>query len=245
MTLTWEEIRTDRVLYEDDLVTVIDKPGGVSLIGERHESDLMQQAREAGDFVMPAHRIDKVTSGVVLLARDQATHAVLTRQFSERSVIKEYLAVVREPGLGDHGRIDLPLSVGRKSRVRVAANREDIAETRPGHWGVPADAVFDHVRSYPASTDFRTLAETDDHAVLALRPHTGRRHQLRVQLAWIGHPIEGDPLFCKPPGARTHLHSWSLTFLHPEAGELTVSADPDRDFWQPLGGLVPRLTGNP
>ena len=241
---TWKQVRRDRVLYEDDLVLVIDKPAGISLVGERHETDLMRQAQEAGEFVMPAHRIDKVTSGLVLLARDQQTHGVLTRQFGDRTVIKEYLAVVREPGLGDHGSIDLPLSVGRKSRVRVAANREDIAEIEPGRWGVPEKALFDHVRSYPAVTDFRTLAETDDHAALALRPHTGRRHQLRVQLAWIGHPIEGDPLFCKPPGPRTHLHSWRLTFVHPQRGQLTVSADPDGGFWRPLDGLVPQLTEN-
>ncbi|WP_210414692.1 RluA family pseudouridine synthase [Microlunatus elymi] len=245
MASTWQQVRDQHVLYEDDLVLVIDKPGGIGLVGERHDTDLMQQARDAGEFVMPAHRIDKVTSGLVLLARDQQTHAMLTRQFADRTVIKEYLAVVREPGLGDHGRIDLPLSVGRKSRVRVAANRDDITEIEPGHWTVPAGRVFDHVRSYPASTDFRTVAETEDHAALALRPHTGRRHQLRVQLAWIGHPIEGDPLFCKPTGPRTHLHSWRLTFAHPTQGELTVTADPVEAFWQPLGGPVPELTGNP
>lgn len=239
--ITWVTVRAHHVVYQDDHLLVIDKPAGIALIGERNDTDLMQQAREVGDFVMPAHRIDKVTSGLVLLARDQQTHGVLTRQFSDRTVIKEYLAVIRGTGLPVTGRLDLPLSVGRKNRVRIAAARDAIIESEPGHWTVPEDAVLAG-RTYPASTDFRTLGEQDDHAALLLRPHTGRRHQLRVQLAWIGHPIEGDPLFCKPPGEHTHLHAWRLTFDHPTTGEsITVRADPTSDFWQPLGGLVPTL----
>jgi tRNA pseudouridine32 synthase / 23S rRNA pseudouridine746 synthase len=238
--MDWPTVRDHRALYSDDLVLVIDKPAGIALVGERHETDLMQQARQAGDWVMPAHRIDKVTSGVVLLARDQQTHGTLTRQFNDRQVIKDYLAIVRGTGLAAHGSIDLPLSVGRKSRVRVAAEREAIREEPPGQWSVPAERVFDQVRTYPAQTDFRSVACVADHTVLRLRPHTGRRHQLRVQLAWIGHPIEGDPLFCKPPGERTHLHAWQLTFNHPATGEsMTVTAEPDEAFWRPIGGVRP------
>lgn len=237
----WIAVRDGQTVHRDDLVQIIDKPAGIALIGERNDTDLMQQAREAGDFVMPAHRIDKVTSGLVLLARDQHAHGVLTRQFNDRTVDKGYLAVVRGTGLPARGSIDLPLSVGRKSRVRIAADREAITQDVGGHWTVPADAVFDHVRSYPAHTDFRVLAEGDGHTALALHPTTGRRHQLRVHLAWIGHPIEGDPLFCKPPGERTHLHSWRLAFNHPADGRrMDFRVDPDARFWLPLG-TPPRL----
>jgi tRNA pseudouridine32 synthase / 23S rRNA pseudouridine746 synthase len=239
----WTSVRTYRTVHADARVLVIDKPPGIALTGERHGTDLMQQAREQGDWVMPAHRIDKVTSGLVLLARDRSTHAELTRQFADRTVTKDYLAIVCHPGLGD-GRIELPLSVGRKNRVRVAAAREAIGESEGGIWTVPAAEVRDG-RHYPAETSFRTLAETATHAALRLRPHTGRRHQLRVHLAWIGHPIEGDPLFCKPPGDRTHLHAWSLRYRHPERGETTVTADPDPDFWRPMAGDVPDLVGDP
>jgi tRNA pseudouridine32 synthase/23S rRNA pseudouridine746 synthase/23S rRNA pseudouridine1911/1915/1917 synthase len=247
--MDWQSVRDQRVLYADDHVLVIDKPAGIALVGERNDTDLMQQAREAGDFVMPAHRIDKVTSGVVLLARDQATHAVLTRQFGDRTVLKDYLAIVRGTGLSAEGEIDLPLSVGRKSRVRIAADRDAIREEPPGHWSVPDDRVFDHVRSYPARTSYRRLAQSEPtggegdggHTVLRLRPHTGRRHQLRVQLAWIGHPIEGDPLFCRPPGERTFLHAWRLTFAHPATGDpITVTAEPDDAFWAGFDGPRPR-----
>lgn len=242
--ITWTEVRDQRLLFEDEHVLVIDKPAGIALIGERHDTDLMQQARAAGDWVMPAHRIDKVTSGVVLLARDQPTHAIATRQFAERTVTKDYLAVVRGTGLrvgaDQVGRINLPLSVGRKNRVRVAAERAAITEVEPGQWSVGDDAVFDRVRSYPASTDYAVLTEHNDHTALRLRPHTGRRHQLRVQLAWIGYPIVGDPLF-KAAGIRTCLHAWRLTFAHPVSGEpISVRADPEAAFWWPLG-TVPEL----
>jgi tRNA pseudouridine32 synthase/23S rRNA pseudouridine746 synthase/23S rRNA pseudouridine1911/1915/1917 synthase len=241
MSDDWAAVRASRTIYCDDQLLIIDKPAGIALTGERHDTDLMQQAREAGDWVMPAHRIDKVTSGLVLLARDQRSHGVLTRQFNARTVDKVYLAVVRGTGLPDRGTIDLPLSVGRKSRVRVAANREAIEQVEPGHWTVPADAVFDHVRSYPAQTGFRVLADAEQHTGLALRPITGRRHQLRVQLAWIGHPIEGDPLFCKPAEGRTHLHSWQLAFDHPaDRRRVEFRVDPDARFWRPLG-RPPRL----
>lgn len=244
--MEWADVRDNRTLYADDQVLVIDKPAGIALVGERNDTDLMQQAREAGDFVMPAHRIDKVTSGVVLLARDQQSHAILTRQFSDRTVIKDYLAIVRGTGLAAHGEIDLPLSIGRKSRVRIAADREAITEDPPGHWSVPADRVFDQVRSYPAQTSYESVAESSDHTVLLLRPHTGRRHQLRIQLAWIGHPIEGDPLFCKPPAHdqpdRTCLHARRLTFSHPVTGDpVTVTAEPPADFWACFDGPRPEL----
>lgn len=242
--MDWAFVRDQRVLYSDDHVLVIDKPAGIALVGERNDTDLMQQAREAGDWVMPAHRIDKVTGGVVLLARDRPTHGILTRQFSDRTVIKDYLAIVRGTGLAPEGEIDLPLSLGRKSRVRIAAGREAIGEDPPGHWSVPAERVFDHVRSYPAQTGYRRLAESADHTVLTLRPHTGRRHQLRVQLAWIGHPIEGDPLFCKPPGDRTCLHARRLTFTHPVTGDpVTVITEPDDDFWAHFPAPRPEVAG--
>lgn len=238
----WAEVRDHRVLYADDHLLVVDKPPGIAVIGERNDTDLMQQAREAGDWVMPAHRIDKITSGVLLLARDQPTHGILTRQFNDRTVIKDYLAIVRGTGLAEQGEIDLPLSVGRKSRVRIAADRAAIIEDPPGHWSVPVDRVFDQVRSYPARTGYRRLAESADHTVLRLRPYTGRRHQLRVQLAWIGHPIEGDPLFCRPPGERACLHAYRLTFGHPVTGEpVTITAEPDGDFWARFPAQAPDL----
>ncbi|GAB3864576.1 RluA family pseudouridine synthase [Dactylosporangium cerinum] len=231
----WADYRK-RVLFEDDAVLVLDKPVGVSVMGERHESDLVRMAADAGETLFPVHRIDKVTSGVILFAKDLAAHGGLTRQFNKRTVAKAYLAVVSPGGLPADARIDLPLSVGRKNRVRIAAARESIA-LRDGTWSVPAEAVFDQVPTYPSVTELRVPWQDERHALVVANPLTGRRHQIRVHLAWIGHPILGDPLFDKAATGRTHLHAWRLSF---DLGDerVTVSAPPSAEFLAPVPGAV-------
>lgn len=223
----WAEFR-ERVIAEDDAILVLDKPAGVSVMGERHESDLVRMAEEAGERLYPVHRIDKVTSGVILFAKDLTAHGGLTRQFNKRTVDKTYLALTAPGGLPPAGRIDLPLSVGRKNRVRVAAPRESI-ERRDDEWTVPASAVFEQVPTYPSVTTFAVRAQTAQRALLEAVPLTGRRHQIRVHLAWIGHPIVGDPLFEKAPSGRTYLHSWRLAFDH-RGERVTVEAPMPADF---------------
>jgi tRNA pseudouridine32 synthase/23S rRNA pseudouridine746 synthase/23S rRNA pseudouridine1911/1915/1917 synthase len=228
----WAELR-ERVILEDDEILVLDKPVGVSVMGERHESDVVRMAEEAGERLFPVHRIDKVTSGVVLFAKDLGAHGGLTRQFNKRTVDKAYLAVTSPGGLPPAGRIDLPLSVGRKNRVRIAAPRESIV-LKDDTWTVPAPAVFDQVPTYPSVTTFTVRAQTAERALLEARPLTGRRHQIRVHLAWIGHPIVGDPLFEKAPAGRTYLHAWRLAFDH-RGSRLSVEAPAPAGFGPDLG----------
>ena len=195
----WAQIRAGTVLYEDDAALVLNKPAGLAVMGERHDTDLVRLAEDAGEKLYPAHRIDKVTSGALLLAKDLSLHGDLTRQFSRRTVDKVYLAITPTAGLPARGTIELPLSVGRKNRVRVAANRAAIAfDPTRSRWSVPPDEQFQEVRTYPSTTTFLTVAGDEEHTLLAVCPVTGRRHQIRVHLAWIGHPIEGDPLFGRP-----------------------------------------------
>ena len=174
-------------------------------MGERHDTDLVRLAEDAGEKLYPAHRIDKVTSGVLLLAKELSLHGDLTRQFNRRTVDKAYLAITATSGLPGRGTIELPLSVGRKNRVRVAANRAAIVfDPALSLWSVPPEEQFQEVRAYPSTTTFQTVAGDTGHTLLAVSPVTGRRHQIRVHLAWIGHPIQGDPLFDKVrdrPGA--------------------------------------------
>ena len=235
----WAQIRDEAVLYEDEAVLVLNKPAGLAVMGERHDTDLVRLAGEAGEKLYPAHRIDKVTSGALLLAKQLRFHGDLTRQFNKRTVGKVYLAITRSTGLPEHGTIDLPLSVGRKNRVRVAANRATIVFDEAGsRWSVPDEEVFSHVRVYPSRTTFARLWGDGQHTLLAVCPVTGRRHQIRAHLAWIGHPIEGDPLFGKPSGGRTLLHSWRLSFTAAWAGgaRIEVVAPPGMDFWAPGPG---------
>ncbi|HKN99986.1 MAG TPA: RNA pseudouridine synthase [Pseudonocardiaceae bacterium] len=234
----WAGIRRDRVLFADDAALVLDKPAGLAVTGERHDTDLVRLAADAGETLFPAHRIDKVTSGAVLFARELRHHGDLTRQFNRRTVGKAYLAATPTTGLPDRGVIDLPLSVGRKSRVRVAADRDRI-RADGDRWSVAPDDVFTHVRTYPSVTTFATVWADERHTLLVVRPLTGRRHQIRVHLAWIGHQLAGDPLFDRSGAAgRTLLHSWLLAFDAAWLGgrRIEVAAVPGNDFWTPLGG---------
>jgi tRNA pseudouridine32 synthase/23S rRNA pseudouridine746 synthase/23S rRNA pseudouridine1911/1915/1917 synthase len=235
--MEWVKLRTGRVVLEDEAVLVLDKPAGISVTGERHETDLIRIAKEAGQEFFPVHRIDKVTSGAVLLAKELRWHGGLTRQFSRQTVAKAYLAITRPGGLPGAGTIDLPLSVGRKNRVRVAAQRSAIvADEAAGTWSVPPAEVFGQVRVYPSVTSFATLWQDAEQALLVVWPVTGRRHQIRVHLAWIGHPVAGDPLFAAGATPRAHLHSWRLGFDAAWRGgeRLRVEAAPGADFWAPL-----------
>jgi tRNA pseudouridine32 synthase/23S rRNA pseudouridine746 synthase/23S rRNA pseudouridine1911/1915/1917 synthase len=239
----WADIRGAGVVLEDEAVLVLNKPAGLSVMGERHDTDLVKLAAAAGEELFPVHRIDKVTSGAVLLARELRWHGPLTRQFAGRTVGKMYLAITAPGGLPARGVIDLPLSAGRKGRVRVAAQRASIvADDAHGTWSVPEPEVFGHVRTYPSVTAFAVVWQDELHALLAVRPVTGRRHQIRVHLAWIGHPVEGDPLFGATDAPRALLHSWRLAFDAAWRGgaRMRAEAAPGDDFWAPVLDRLPR-----
>jgi tRNA pseudouridine32 synthase / 23S rRNA pseudouridine746 synthase len=228
VSTAWDEVRAGRELLRDDDLLVLDKPAGWSVMGERHDTDIVRVAADAGEKLWPAHRIDKVTSGVVLFARRLEVHGGLTRQFADRTVAKTYLAVASGTGLPERGTIELPLSVGRKNRVRIAAPREAIS-CADGVWTVPDDAVLPG-DTYPSTTTFERLGTGDGRTLLAVTPTTGRRHQIRVHLAWIGHALVGDPLFTKDPATRTGLHAWRLGFTGPDGARHDLEAPPGDDF---------------
>lgn len=206
-------------------------------MGERHDDDVVELAAAAGERLHPVHRIDKVTSGVVLLARTLAAHGPLTRQFAARTAAKGYLAVVRGGPLPPRWTIDLPLGVGRKNRVRVAAPRERLRyDARAARWSVEPHDVIPGKANYPSVTDVHLLLATEHASLVLALPRTGRRHQIRVHLAWTGTPIVGDPLFRaagSAPAERTHLHSWRL---HLPGSGLDLTAVPGPDLFTPLAG---------
>lgn len=246
--LDWATVRAERTLAETDEYLVLDKPAGISVAGERHETDLVRIAQQAGELLIPVHRIDKVTSGVLLMAKTTAAHGPLTRQFTVRTVDKTYLAITRSTGLPAAGAIDLPLGVGRKNRVRIAAPREDIVfqtespaetATEEGRWTVPTGSV--RPRAYPSLTTFTRAWQGPGHTLLVLHPNTGRRHQIRVHLAWIGHPIVGDPLFPDADDVhrRTCLHAWQLAFDDGSGRRVHIETPPDLEFWAPIADQLP------
>jgi len=179
---------------------------------------------------------------MILYTKQLKAHGSLTRQFNKRSVDKFYLAFVRSDDLPEHGLIDLPLSAGRKGRVRIAAPRERIIYDHTcQEWRVNSEDVMS-VRNYPSQTIFTTIWQNSDSALVLVSPITGRRHQIRVHLAWIGHPIIGDPLFeasasnAESNVDRTYLHSWQLNIDATwRTGErMLLEAIPDSSFWTPM-----------
>ena len=127
--------------------------------------------------------------------------------------------------------------------MRVAAERGDIRfDEATARWGVDEEKLLPR-KNYPSVTQCRALWDDGDDVVVLAHPVTGRRHQIRVHLAWIGHAIVGDPLFrpkSAPPAPRAHLHSLALSLDGP-AGRIDLRAEPDAGFWDPVADrLDPR-----
>jgi 23S rRNA pseudouridine1911/1915/1917 synthase len=234
MTLVPEQ-RPLAVLHEDEDLLVLDKPAGVTVhpgAGARTGTlvhALLHHCRDLsgiGGVERPGivHRLDKDTTGVLVVAKNDAAHRDLSRQFASREVVKEYVALVWGRPRRMHGVVDAP--IGRDTRRRV------LISTRTGS---PRAAITEY-----------TVAETlAGYAWLEVRPKTGRTHQIRVHLKELGHPIVGDPLYGgarfaqeKDPArqealrafGRLALHARRITFRHPRTGapltcEARVPAD--------------------
>lgn len=214
------------VIYRDDHVLVLNKPHGMPVQGgpgiTRH-LDGMLDALHFGSADRPrlVHRLDRDTSGVLLLARTPGTAAKLAAAFRTRAVEKIYWAVVARRPVPPEGRIDLPLR-------RIGGARGERTEV--------ADA--DDKEAARAITDYRTLDHAGQKlAWLELRPLTGRTHQLRVHCVAIGAPILGDVKYARPDqnnafsaiveglSSELHLHARALSLPHPAGGTLVVEAD--------------------
>ena len=202
-----------RVLFEDEFLLAIEKPAGLLSVPGRgpDKSDcLSARVQQIYPSARIVHRLDMETSGLLLFARDEATQRLLGQLFEQRKMGKTYVAVVHgKPGT-DSGRIDAPLIADWPHR--------------------PLQKVdFEHGK--PSQTGFRVLSYDDetDQSRLRLEPFTGRSHQLRVHLHYIGHPIVGDRLYY--PHSTLHrterlmLHATGLVFTHPQTGDsLTISS---------------------
>jgi tRNA pseudouridine32 synthase/23S rRNA pseudouridine746 synthase len=191
--MTPEEMLS-RLLYRDGLMLVIDKPAGLSVHRGPKGGASLEDYFEPLRFGLPrdpalAHRLDKDTSGCLVLGRHRKALALLGKLFKQGKIGKTYWAVVEGSPDGDEGRIDLALG--------------KLDETR-GWWMKPDP------NGKPSSTIWKVMGRGDGVAWLALEPLTGRTHQLRVHCAEMGFPILGDNIYGSAPrmgGAPLHLHS--------------------------------------
>ena len=192
---------------EPAFVVLVKPPGLLSEPGRGPDKrdSLLIRAQAVYPDARIVHRLDMLTSGVIVLARETLAHASLSEAFRERAVDKRYEALVHGRPPSDEGEIDLPLVVDWPNRPRQ---------------------VVCHDTGRASLTHYRVVGETRVDGVgtltrIALAPVTGRTHQLRVHLAALGCPIAGDPFYGREgdPSPRMMLHACRLDFSHPLTGE--------------------------
>ncbi len=204
-SLSPEEIPVPKV-FEDEHVLVVDKPAGLLVHpGAGNPSGtlvnaLLDRGIKGGDDPSRpgvVHRLDRDTSGLMVLAKGEPAYSRIVEMMSARRVGRVYRAIVVGEGLPRTGTIDSPVGRDPDNPTLMAA-------------GV----------GKPALTHFEVLAEAAGHAMLRVRLETGRTHQIRVHLAAIGYPVYADPLYGNPvPARRLWLHAERLSFEHPVGGE--------------------------
>jgi 23S rRNA pseudouridine955/2504/2580 synthase len=206
------------VLYEDEEVLALNKPSGLAVQGgtktTKHVDRLLSAWGEGVDRPRLVHRLDRDTSGVLLLGKTPNAAARLAGAFAKRRAQKIYWAIVVGNPKPPKGHIDLPLV------KKGVGDRELVVPADPKEFGAE-----------PAETDYVTLARAAHRAAwLALRPYTGRTHQLRAHMLAIGHPILGDPKYGNEAsaelseGLKLQLHARRLILPHPSAGQLILEA---------------------
>lgn len=208
-----------RTLYKDKHIIVIDKPAGLPVLPDGWQADapyLRQMLENENEQVLIVHRLDKVTSGVMVVALTADAHRGLNRQFETHQVEKIYHAIVEglPPWNERTARHMLQTNVGRKHRTIVVNKRGKKSET-----------------------EFKVLIRKQNWALVEAHPRTGRTHQIRVHLSALGFPILADILYGADATnliSRPALHAFSITFTHPISGERVSFSAPVPDDMQKL-----------
>ena len=212
------------VLYEDEEVLALNKPSGLAVQGgtktTRHVDRLLTAWGEGLERPRLVHRLDRDTSGVLLLGKSPAAAARLAGSFAKRKAKKTYWAIVAGNPRPPEGVIELPLV------KKGVGDRELVVPADPKEFGAE-----------PAETEYVTIARAADRvAWMGLRPHTGRTHQLRAHMKALGHPILGDPKYSDEAsttlseGLKLLLHARRIELPHPSRGSLIIEAPLSREM---------------
>jgi len=200
-----------KIIYEDDDIIVIDKPSGLVVHPPQegyHKTlvnaliHLKKELSYSANSLRPGvvHRLDKETSGVMVLTKNEHSYNSLVNQFKERKVFKEYRAIVWGKINKEKMLIDLPLTRDTKNRLKMKVS---------------------FLGAKQAYTDLEVLTKLEDSTYLSLRPRTGRMHQIRVHLKFLGFPIVGDKKYgIKDDYKRLFLHAKELSFSHPKNSKI-------------------------
>ena len=220
------------VVHEDSDLLVIDKPAGlVTHPAPGHPDHTLANAVLAhcpdlegvGGEIRPGlvHRLDKDTSGLIVVAKNDTAQAGLSAQFKDRTVSKAYLAAVTGHPDPERAIIDAPIGRHPRSRTRMAV-------VSTGRDAVTEYDVLRHLRGY---------------SLVEARPRTGRTHQIRVHLASVGHPVAGDAVYGHPaPGLDRHfLHAHRLAFDHPRTGQQAETGVPPAQRPTSIPRLIPSV----
>jgi|BarGraNGADG00212_2_1021979.scaffolds.fasta_scaffold21783_2 RluA family pseudouridine synthase len=205
------------ILHEDEELLIVNKPAGMPVLPDGWEKDapyLVKLLEEQYGKTWVVHRLDKITSGVMVMARTAEAHRALSMQFEQHEVQKVYHAIVVGVPEWDQltARHPLRVDVGHSHRT-----------------------VVDHSKGKSSETAFRVLERHTGTSLLEAIPGTGRTHQIRVHAYAIGFSLLGDTLYSAPATdliARPALHAQSLTFTHPASGERVPFSAPYPDDFQ-------------
>ena len=213
------------VVYEDAYLLVVNKPAGLVVhpAPGNWQGTLLNGllAHHAGAAVVPragiVHRLDKDTSGLMVVAKDRQTMDALVALIARRDVSRRYLALAHKPWVGvEQQKVDAPIGRDPRNRLRMAV--VDLSQ----HAGKEA------------RTDITCWDSTSDHCLVHCKLHTGRTHQIRVHMLSLGHPLVGDAIYGGAPAGdmqRQALHAFRLSFVHPMTGQLLeLAAEPPGDF---------------
>lgn len=195
------------IIHQDERIVVLNKQTGllsVPGIGPKKQDCLATRAKAQIPEARIVHRLDRDTSGVIIMALDSEAHRELSRQFQDREVQKTYIAIVNGQVELDQGEINLPM-------------RKDMEV------GSKPLQIIDHEQGRSAVTKYRVVERLEDRTRLELTPITGRSHQIRLHLKTIGHPILGDDLYApqevQAMAERLLLHAEKLWVVHPGTAE--------------------------